>query len=420
MVLTLTTGLGAFFAIHIWGASLTDPFMPSQELPQAVITLTPHGVSHQMADTLTKETFDGLENLSYTPVSIHQYPLLETDFQAIKTRTGYLPKQNNILLIASKTDRCILDKNRKEGVTITEMFARQTGLNIGDTFHIQRKDNAGQTFNLALPITHIERCNWHLFSSRAGFRGRNGAPMHTLGPVFVSWDFIKQAQWDPEQNERICFLWLEGLPETNDASMLYSASERIEARFRTLVEKDPQPYTSKTPFARGPRTKQNNKKAVTKPITPNVTVHLRDEISEGTLAHSSELLGDMARIPLWSLLILSTGFISLLTANVRANAGQLRTLHAIGMTRVQMARFFFAQALILCISTAILSLILGMTIGWGFTGWTLANMPFGGLPTVFILPPWRLFEGFGVLLLAIFILTPLPIYFLIKRLLKRG
>jgi ABC-type lipoprotein release transport system permease subunit len=126
----------------------------------------------------------------------------------------------------------------------------------------------------------------------------------------------------------------------------------------------------------------------------------------------------MARIPLWSLLILSTGFISLLTANVRANAGELRTLHAIGMTRAQMGRFLFAQALMISFTATILSLILGASIGWGFTGWTLANMPFGGLPSVFILPMGRVLEGLGILLLSIFILTPLPISCLLKRLLK--
>lgn len=428
MVLTLTTGLGAFFAIHIWGASLTDPFMPSLEFPQAIVTLTPNGVSPQMAADLcgVKGRIEGLETLSYRPFSANQYVLHEADYQAIQDRTGHLPVQNNILLIASQGNSCILDNSRPEGVTVGEMFARHTGLNVGDSFRIQRKNLQGKTFETTLTISHVVKCNWHLFSARAGLRGRNGAPMHTLGPVFVPWEVA--AKWDPQQHERICFLWLDGLPKTEAAEALYSSSECIETHFRALVEKDPHPYRNEAwkhaPGRRQFATKEMDanttpKRPPAKPVVPNVTVRLRDEISEGTLAHSAELLGDMARIPLWSLLILSTGFISLLAANVRANAGELRTLHAIGMTRAQMGRFFFAQALILSFTTAILALLLGSTIGWGFTGWTLANMPFGGLPTVFILPIGRLFEGFGVLLLAVFILTPLPILCLVRKLLQR-
>lgn len=428
MVLTLTTGLGAFFAIHIWGASLTEPFIPSRELPQAVVTLLPNGVSPEMSTLLMgKEgALPGLETLSYIPLSANQYPLLEADYQAIKTRTGHLPKQNNILLLASQSDHCILDNSRPEGVTITDMFSRHTGLNVGDTFTIQRKDAQGVTHQLPLTITHILRCNWHLFSSRAGFRGRNGAPVHTLGPVFIPWHLAEQ--WDPEQHQRICFLWLNGLPSDAAEEALYTVSERIETHFRALVQHDPKPYINKgwrdapsshTPIVkRSIKEARNKKRTNEQPIVPNVTVRLRDEISDGTLAHSTELLGEMARIPLWSLLILSTGFISLLTANVRANAGELRTLHAIGMTRAQMGRFLFAQALMISFTATILSLILGASIGWGFTGWTLANMPFGGLPSVFILPMGRVLEGLGILLLSIFILTPLPISYLLKRLLK--
>ena len=130
-------------------------------------------------------------------------------------------------------------------------------------------------------------------------------------------------------------------------------------------------------------------------------------------------MGELARIPLWSLLILSFGFVSLLAANVRAMAGELRTLHAIGMTRGQLGRFLLAQALLLCVVAAVLSLLLGLSIGWGFTGWTLAWMPFGGLPTVLVLPWARLAEGLAVLLAATLIVTPLPIAFLVRALLRR-
>ncbi len=390
MVLTLTAGLGAFCAIHIWGASLTDPFIPSKDLPPAIVSFLPNGLSREAYAHLQ------CDDRPFRAFSAEQYCLHDADYAAIETRTGARPKQNNILLVATEGD---------SGVTVTEMFARQCRLGVGDTFRLQRKDRAGRTYELPLTITNVVRCQWHLFSARAQLRARNGAPMGTLGPVFVGAEVAKA--WDPQMNERVRFLWLDELPPATDVAALYSATDLLEFELQALADADPNPAMER--FRAG--TKRS--------APPAVAVRLRDEIAEGTIAHSSELLGAMARIPLWSLLILCTGFVSLLAANVRAMAGELRTLHAIGMTRWQIGRFLFAQAVMLSGAAIVLSLVLGLTIGWGFTGCTLAWMPFGGLPTVLIVPMGPLLQGITVLLLAVLVITPLPIYLLVRRLLAK-
>ncbi len=399
MVLTLTTGLGAFCAIHIWGASLTDPFIPSKDLPPAIVSFLPNGISLETYTQLQQEsTLPGLEG--HRPLrafSAEQYCLHDEDYAAIEARTGARPKQNNILLIATEGET---------GVTITEMFARQCQVGVGDTIRIQRKDRAGRIYELPLTVTKVVRCQWHLVSARAQLRARNGAPMGTLGPIFVGMEVAKA--WDPEKNDRVRFMWLDQLPPARDTEALYSASDLLELHLQAAAERDPNPAMERT------------RSGVKPSPPPAVAVRLRDEIADGTLAHSSELLGAMARIPLWSLLILATGFISLLAANVRTMAGELRTLHAVGMTRWQMGRYLFAQALMLCVAAMVLSLVLGLTIGWGFTGCTLAWMPFGGLPTTLILPMMPLLQGLLVLVLSAFVITPIPIYFLLRRLLKRG
>ena len=400
MVMMLSTGLGAFFAIHLWGASLTTPFIPSRDLPDAIISLLPEGISSEGTATLAATR---IKDVALTPFSAEQYRLHDEDFAAIITRTGATPKQNNLLLLGTPGE---------QGVTITAMFARQSGLQIGDTFRLQRKDRAGNTFTLPLTITDIRAVNWHLFTARARLRARNGAPMGTLGPVFVSEDCFKQ--WDPAATSRTRFFWASLPPESASCpdSALYSLSDQLELSLQAFANRDTEthPYYAQ-PFGRKPKPGQ-------KPSAPpNVTVHLRDEISSGTLARSSELLADLARIPLWSLLILCTGFLSLAAANVRAMRDELRTLHAIGMTAFQLHRFLFAQTLLLCIAAILTALLVAFTIGWGFTGWTLAWMPFGGLPLALTIP-WRPFAiGIGVLATVTFLMTPLPILFLVKRLL---
>lgn len=391
MALTLATGLGAFFAIHIWGASLTDPFIPSRELPPAIVSLLPNGVSPACAEGIRREA-----GLPLRPFFAEQYRLADADFEALAARAGRTPAQNNVLLIGTEGE---------VGVAVTEMFARQCRLRVGDTFTIQRKDAAGAVHSLPLTITRIVRCNWHLVTARAGLRARNGAPFGTLGPVFVGRDVA--AAWDPEAAARVRFLWVDALPAASDAEALYSAADWLELRLQRLAEADPEPWRGRG-FGPG-----------TGVVVPNAAVHLRDEIAEGTLAHSAELLGGLARIPLWSLVILCFGFVSLLSANVRAMSGELRTLHAVGMTRGQLGRFLLAQALLLCVAAAVLSLALGLSVGWGFTGWTLAWMPFGGLPTVLVVPWGQIGLGAALLFVAALAVTPLPIWLLLRALLRR-
>lgn len=416
MALTLTAGLGAFFAIHIWGASLTDPFMPSRNLPPAIVSFLPNGISPGLYSAMRQGSVGNLPvpevvRTASRPFSAEQYRLHDEDFSAIERRTGLLPKQNNILLVATEGET---------GVTVTEMFARQCALGVGDTLRIQRKDRAGNIYTLPLTITQVVRCNWHLVTARAGLRARNGNPFGTLGPVFVGAEAARR--WDPEPAERIRFLWLDALPPAASAEALYSASDLLEMQLQQLANADPAPYNPKRFWAGVPGMPRRNAPPANAALTdktpaaafPNAVVHLRDEISDGTLAHSSELLGAMARVPLWSLLILCTGFISLLTANVRAMSGELRTLRALGMTAWQMGRYLFVQALMLCLAAALLSLIVGVAVGWGFTGWTLAWMPFGGLPTVLRLPVGRLLEGFAVLVAAVLVIAPVPIWLLLR------
>lgn len=386
MALTLTAGLGAFFAVHIWGASLTEPFLPSRELPPAIVSVLPNGTAPDTLDW---------SGAGLRPFSAEQYRLHDEDYAAICERTGLVPEQNNILLIGTEGDT---------GVTVTEMFARQCGLREGDTFRIQRKDREGRVHTLPLTVTAVRRINWHLFTARAGLRARNGAPFGTLGPVFVGADAARA--WDPERTAAVRFLWADGLTAGSDGA-LYAAADALERRVQQAVDAAEPPAAQAGPGRRAPR------------LPSQVTVRLRDEIYEGTLSHSADLVGALARLPLWSLLILCVGFVPLLTANVRTMAGELRTLHAVGMTRFQMGRFLMAQAVMLCAATAVLSLAAGVAVGWGFTGWTLAWMPFGGLPTVLEMPWGQMLKGTALLFCVTLVLTLPLTAALIRSVLRR-
>ncbi len=374
MVVTLAAGLGSYCAIHIWGASLMKPFVPSETLPGAIVSILPHGLASPPPGLM--------------PFSANQYVV----DPGTLARFPKEPLQNNILLLGVPTDTAFGAKPlirtpvkhlagetpaealARGGCFITAMFARQSGLKPGDTLRLLQRDPGLRT--LDLPIAGVMELNWHLVTARSRLRARNGAPFGTLGPVFVS-DAAARA-WDPANTETARFLWgdCEG-----DAAAL-------EARVTALL-----PENSRD----------------------SVHAHLRDEIADGTFSRGAELIGDLARIPFWSLIILSFGIVTLLVASVRAERRTLAVMRAVGMTRLQLARLLLTQIILVDLCAIAASLLFGLCCGWTFTAWTQAWMPFGGLSVALVIP-WRaILAGIGFTLLSGLAVAAGPVAFLAMR-----
>jgi putative ABC transport system permease protein len=146
-----------------------------------------------------------------------------------------------------------------------------------------------------------------------------------------------------------------------------------------------------------------------------VCVHHRDEIEDGTIAHGAQLIGDMARAPFWSLLVLSTGFITLLIASFQASAKEIAVMRAVGMTRSQLGRMLLGEALLVGLCGIVLSLLSGFCIGWTFTGWTRAWFIFGGLPVSLSVPWLVILRGVCFALALCVVMAALPIVWLVRR-----
>ena len=144
-------------------------------------------------------------------------------------------------------------------------------------------------------------------------------------------------------------------------------------------------------------------------------LHHRDEIEDGTIAHGNTLIGDMARAPFWSLLVLTTGIITLLIASFQASAKEIAVMRAIGMTRGQLSRMLFGEAVLTGICGIVLSLLSGFCIGWTFTGWTRAWMMFGGLPISLSVPWLIILKGVGFAFVLCAVMALLPIMWLVRK-----
>ena len=90
-------------------------------------------------------------------------------------------------------------------------------------------------------------------------------------------------------------------------------------------------------------------------------------------------------------------------------------MRAVGMTRGQLGRMLFGEAVMIGLCGIVLSLISGFCIGWTFTGWTRAWMAFGGLPIALSVPWLTILQGVGFAFLLCAVMAVPPIIWLVHK-----
>ena len=431
-IMTLSLGLGAFMSIHIWGGTLMSSYVPSPEWPDVIVSVLPNG--------LTAEEFTAVSHVAgaqspVIPIEATQFSLDTDTLDSIKAAGlpelksdlvlvfgvnptlafgGNSPLANFRFVEGSRQEAAMQMEN-ENACLVPVMFSRLTGLHRGDSISL-----AGQK----LKIAGVIDLNWHMVTSRSNVRSRTGrldrpaggpmrrtngpraadpsnlsvrapqpsdkpAPMKpTMGMAFTSEKFARSISGNADT---VYFLWTNLSPELRKIHPL-EATVRLDASLREALDRA----------------------AATagKPIIKNANalkVHHRDEILDGTISHGNNILGTMARIPFWSLVVTSSGIAAMLVASARASKRETDVMRAIGMTRGQLARIFTGEALLVILCTLVISLIGGMLIGWSFTAVTTERMSAGLSRTLVI--PWGLI-GQGVLFATFttLIMTAIPLY----------
>ena len=420
MMLTLVVGLGSFAAIHIWGGSMMAPFVPSREFPDVIVSLLPNGVRGDAAARVA--ALEGVADGRCLAIEAAQFDLADYLLARIAANERRPPAFSNVLLfgveplVAFGGDRPLAALRFTAGdrrgaaralqagnaCIITRMFARSSGLGVGDKLEIAtrattrgRGPRGDRTAADASPdsspggtaafrVAGVVDLNWHLVTSRANLRGRRGMPSGTQGPVFVSEAAARRLSGN---HDTTTHLWAN-LSDAYRALGALPAGQRLEADIRRALAVD---------------------------ASNTVRVHHRDEIEDGTIAHGNQLIGDMARAPFWSLIVLATGMVTLLVASVRASARELAVMRMTGMTRGQLGRLLLGEACVTALGGIALSILSGLCIGWTFTGWTRAWMPFGGLPLTLSIPWPTILRGAGFALALCLAMALPPIVWLVGR-----
>lgn len=402
-IMTLSFGLCSFIAIHIWGGTLMSSYVPSPEWPDAIVSALPGGFSVEQVENGNKAT--GLSR-ELIPIECTQFPLDKVTCERIATNGGSSEGQvlifginpekafggdkpfANFKFTNSNAKQAAIDLNEGNTCIVPDMFLRLTGLKVGDTISLAGKE---------LSICGSVDLNWHLVTSRAQVRTLNGRldrkgklekgaagprARRTMGMVFLS---EKTARELTGNFDRVNFLWAELSNELKKIHPL-QATVRLDEALRGTMN----------------------------PGSESVLkVHHRDEIADGTIAHGNDIIGTMARIPFWSLIVTSAGIVALLIASAKASQKELRTMRAVGMTRGQVMRLFAGEAMLVIICMLIISFFGGMLIGWSFTACTRLAMR-SGLAVTLVVPWLTVLKGIGFATLLCIIMAALPLQSIAK------
>ena len=402
MLVAFAFGFGAFVAVEVWGSSLTKPFIPSPEWPDAIVSILPGGVSSFDVEKL--RSLRGVKRIGeLQPLQVNLLPLEELAGFGGKGGGGRggrggPPRKayRNALLLASAWlpdfrfsagDRASAEKALAEGdnCVVTEMMARARGISVGD----ELKVDAGRGLEIALKVVGIVDLNWHMVTSRGLLRGMNRMPVNTDGPVFVSFDTLAACDMRPQEFVMMTHLWLDYEPSFLAERGVFAAGREVE---REIVE------ALDGAFAEDAEGEVRGN---------TVRLHARGEVADGTLAHGSDLVGAMARVPFIFLAVISLGFVAMLVASFESRRREFAVMRAVGATRLQLARVLVAEALRVACAAVLLGLAGGALVGWLCTAGTRAAMANWGLPATFAVPFGVIAEGaLGAVVFALLVAVP--------------
>ena len=393
MFIAFAFGYGAFVAVEVWGSSLTKPFIPSKEWPDAIVSILPGGVS--AFDIGRLKSLPGVRRIAeLQPLQVNIAPLEELGGKFGNMGRG--KAYRNALLLASdwlpdfkfvQGERDSAWKAVLEGdaCIITEMMARARKLAVGDDIRL----DIGRGQEIPLKIAGVVDLNWHMVTSRGLVRGMNRMPVNTDGPVFVAFDTLAACDVRPQEFVKMTHLWLDYKPEFLAKHGVFPAGRLVE---REIVE------------ALDGAWSEDGEGEV---VGNTVRLHARDEISDGTLSHGAELVGAMARIPFIFLAVISLGFVAMLVASADSRRREFVVLRAVGATRWQVARVLVGEALRVSCAALAAGFVGGALVGWLCTAGTRAAMANWGLPACFSLPLALCLEGaVGAVAFALFVAVP--------------
>jgi len=445
----LTIGLGVYSFLEISGYSLLVPFTHSERLPNTLVACLPRGLPLERIDTV--RNLAGVDRDKFLPIALEQ-PLFsarqaerfeEFGMSSLQAGAGVVVfgldparafEPVNLGPDARNRTR-LVDVDLVEGTWDEALAKLKTGGRyciIPDSFAFRARLHVGDKLELVKP----EAGGLGMRGPGGGMRGPGpsgpGGGMRKQGPGGLGGGMRGRGPGGgPSASDAkpieygVCgvasipgWLWMAKLSGVRkygyrSGALMFAPYQTVQDDFR--LQDAAYFWFDRTLDARGGPTVSDTDLEPSLQRLVDAEVHLKDgagAVSRPMVKVSShEYLNDRvrsradsviqaaAKLPLILLMISSLGMMGTVAASIRTRRFELGVLRCVGMTRFGLVRLILAEALLIALSAAVISIGFGILGGWCFVGLMRYVSFFGGFLSPLTIPWFYLSLGFAATLL---------------------
>jgi putative ABC transport system permease protein len=407
----LSIGLGLFVAMQTWGYTMLGPFMPSDWVPDVLVSFQSGGLPDEEIENVRH--LKGVITEQCLPLAVEQ-PRLAEDITKSEQRSS-VARQDNVIMIGmdpragfggqnplmklqfSEGNRHDAAAKLKQGrwCIVPDHFSWATGLHLGDGFKVLPPESPEKPVEYKIAGV-VSLPGWHWMTKFSGLRKRSG---RSAAMVFASYDNVQ----NDFQLKKVNFFWMN--LEKNAANVI-EYSPASNGSFYA-VEKNPamdsvgaalQTIADKYPGEQQPVNDQGRWGMGAKMFGSSARITTANEIRARIGNRADGMIWGMSQLPLVTLLVTSIGVINAVMASIRARRWEMGVLRAVGITRFALFRLILAEAVLIGLVACLLSLAFGVMAGWCGTGVSRYVSFFGGMATPLVVPWLKLAFGFAVTL----------------------
>ena len=410
--LALSVGLSVYAFLEISGRSMLIPYIPSQTIPDTLVTFLPTGLPPSEIEAVRNTP--GVDANRFLTLAIDQSHFSEEQAERFM-ENGLIRMQTSAVVFGIDIDeafgnrpdgkrpdgsRPLLDLPFQEGTLesaleklrtggryclVPDSFAFRAGLHIGDKLELVLPRNLAGT-PVPPQIVEYEICGivsihgWLWMNKISGVRKRG----YRSGAMLLApYDRVKEDY----RIDDAAYFWFDRTSSISDAE--------LERSLQLLAD----------------GIAQRTEPGAVAPVQERGVLAPRSMVKVSSRAYLTERVGDRAhqvieaasKMPLILLMISCFGMMGTIAASVRSRRFEFGVLRSLGVTRFGLVRLILAESLLIALVVIVVSIGFGVIAGWCFIGLMKYVAGFGGFTSPLVIPVYQLSVGMIVALAFCFL-----------------
>ena len=338
-VLTIAVCLGLSVMLNIWGRTMVQPFLPSQQLPDVVVSIIPSGLPPEHEQVVaeapgvqrdrvlpmaTEQTMLGDELIAQSGGNYNDIWMQLIGVDPALAFTGEKP----LLPLTGETDtlaNLAVKLEQPLSCLLPPSLAERYNLAVGDTIPVKKLGSAREEVSLTI-VGLSAFTGWQWVTKLSRMRSLGGKPQ---APIIISRDTAEALGIGT-----IRHWYVDNTPDYDRATLRQYLTE--------IADKYAANYNN---AHLGPAMAEG----------ASVKVIATGEVRDRMEQQSGRVIWVLGAIPLAALAIAALGIANAMMMSVRARAWELGVLRSVGLSARQSGRLLLAEALLLSCAAAVLS-----------------------------------------------------------------